>query len=107
MAEQNRKDVRNYKIRNKAREEALMQKMREIEAKATLRDVIIARRARQKLQALKEVKEDNKIVGEILEKIPKKIKQVKNKKAVRLHRAKKQAGQPTYTYNTRSKKQNQ
>jgi len=107
MAEQNRKNVANYKIRNKAKEEELRQRLREMEAKATLTDVIRARKARQELQALKEVKEDNKIVGEILEKIPKNIKQVKNKKAVRLHRAKKQTGQPTYTYNTRSKKQNQ
>lgn len=107
MAEQNKKDVKNYRARNKAKEEELRQRLREMEAKATLTDVIRARRARQEVQALKEVKEDNKIVGEILEKIPKKIKQVKNRKAVRLHRAKKQAGQPTYTYNTRSKKQNQ
>lgn len=107
MAEQNRKDVKNYKARNKAKEEELRQKMREMEAKQTLADAIRARRARQELQALKEVKEDNKIVGEILGKIPQKIKRVKNRKAVKLHRAKKEAGQPTYTYNTRSKKQNQ
>ena len=107
MAEQNRKDVRNHRLRNKEKEQEILNKLKTIEAKATITEAIRARKARAEMRELAEkatTKADiTDILNSIIDTIPKKAQQKRNKEAVQRHKAKKEAGQPTKTYNTRSK----
>ena len=114
MREQNRIDNKNYRLRNKIREEEIRQKLRELEGKATITDAIRARKARAQLKELKELKQEKErkvenksivsdILNDIIDTIPKKAQLKRNKEAVERHKAKKETGQPTKTYNTRSR----
>ena len=110
MAIQNKKDVKNHRLRNKAKEEAILNKLakaKETEAKQTLTEAIRARRARAEMNKLKE-KQQNKeivkdIINDIIDIIPKKAQQKKNRESVAKHREKKQTGEPVKKYNTRTK----
>lgn len=107
MAAQNRKDVKNHRLRNKAKEQEILIKLKQTEAKQTITDAIRARKARAQLKELAEKAktktEIKDILNSIIDTIPKKAQQKRNKEAVKRHRAKKEAGQTTKTYNTRSK----
>lgn len=109
MAQQNRKDVKNYKLRNKAKEQEILTKLKQTEAKQTITDAIRARKARAELKELS-AKATTKseiadILNSIIDTIPKKAQQKRNKEAVQRHRAKKAQGEQTQKYKTKSKTQ--
>ncbi len=107
MAEQNRVDVRNHRLRNKIKEEEINRKIKENQSKQTLTDAIRARKARAELNKLKTAKESKQNVSDILNDIiaavPTESKKKKNREAVARHRSKKPQGIPTKVYNTRSR----
>lgn len=107
MKEQNIKDVKAFRQREKEIKQDIQAKLKidlEAKAKETLLNAIKARKARAEL---KEKKEDKNIVGDILNDIintiPKKAQQKKNKEAVKKHRAKKAVGEPVRKYNKKNK----
>lgn len=92
MAVQNRKDVKNYRLRNK-----------EVKAKQTLTDAVRARKARAEMNRLRDAKDIAKdILNSIIDTIPKKVQQKKNREAVARHRAKKERGEQTRKYKKRT-----
>lgn len=103
MAIQNRKDVKEFRKRSKAKANELSIKQK---ATQTLTDAIRARKARaemNKLRDAKTVKNDvSSILNSIIEAVPVESKKKKNRQAVARHKAKKAQGE-TRTYNTRSK----
>ena len=103
MAIQNRKDVKAYKLRNKAKATELLLKQN---ASQTLTDAIRAKKARaemNKLRIEKQVKKDvSRILNSIIDAVPMERKEKKNREAVARHKAKEAQGE-TRTYATRSK----
>jgi hypothetical protein len=82
MAEQNRKDVKAFREREKELKAQIEAKIKEEEMK-------------------KQIIGD--ILNNIIDTIPKKAQQKRNKEAVKRHRAKKAQGEPVKIYNTRNK----
>lgn len=103
MAKQNLKDVKAFRERQKQMKEEIEAKLK---AKQSLTDAIKARKARIEIKKLKEEKQ-KEIIGDILDSIidtiPKKSKDKKNREAVAKHRAKKATGEPVKKYNKKSK----
>ena len=103
MKEQNIKDVKAFRQREKEIKQDIQAKLKIDNAKQILTNAIKARKARAEL---KEKKEDKNIVGDILndiiDTIPKKAQQKKNKEAVKKHRAKKAQGEPVKKYNKKN-----
>lgn len=104
MAEQNRKDVKNHRERNKAKEEEILNKLKENETKLVLPYNL---RARKTPTQPNEESESQMIVNDVLnsiiETIPEKSRLKKNNETVKRHKAKKEAGEPIRAYNTRSR----
>ena len=104
MAIQNRKDVKAHRLRNKAKATELTTKQN---ATQTLTDAIRARKARAEMNKLRDEKNTKNVVSSILKSIidavPVESKKKKNREAVARHKTKKAQGEPTRTYNTRSK----
>jgi hypothetical protein len=106
MKEQNIKDVKNYRLRQKTKEQEILNKVNAINK---ISDAIKSKKARDDVKKLKELKEKKEIKGEvinilnsIIDIIPKKVQQKKNKEAVAKHRAKKAQGEEVKKYKTRS-----
>ena len=107
MKQQNIKDVKNFRLRQKTKEQEILNKLN---AMNKISEAIKSKKARDELNKLKELKEKKEIKGEvidilnsIIDIIPKKVQQKKNKEAVARHRAKKAQGEEVKKYNTRSK----
>ena len=98
MAEQNRKDVKNHRERNKAKEEEILNKLKENEAKSALPYNLRPRKTQPESQLIV-----NDVLKSIIETIPEKSRLKKNNEAVKRHKAKKEAGEPTKIYNKRSR----
>jgi hypothetical protein len=100
----NVKDVRNFRLREQQMIEAINAK---INAKSILTNAIKARKARQEMDLLKQQKQKQQdvksILNQLIDTIPKKVQQKKNREAVARHKAKKAEGTAT-TYNLRSHK---
>jgi len=103
MAIQNRKDVKAFGLRNKAKVIELSTKQK---ATQTLRDAIRARKARAEMYKRKEQKQVqndvSSILKNIIDSVPVESKKKKNREAVARHKTKKAQGE-TKTYKTRSK----
>jgi hypothetical protein len=107
MKQQNIKDVKNFRLRQKAKQQEILNK---INATNKINEAIKAKKAREELKELKELKRKEEIKGDIgdilnsiIDTIPKKAQQKRNKEAVARHRDKKIKGEEVKTYNTRSK----
>jgi hypothetical protein len=96
MAEQNRKDVKAFREREKELKSQIEAKIKaQIEAKAKEEKAneVLAKQAKEKADII------NDILNNIIDTIPKKAQQKRNKEAVKRHRAKKAQGEPIKKYN--------
>ena len=107
MRKQNKKDVNNFRMRNKAIATEILAKQK---ATQTLTVAIRAKKARIQVNKLRDEKERQEkvknevssILNSIIDVVPVKSKNKKNREAVARHKERKELGQ-TRTYDTRSK----